>query len=93
MHSRALVVVIVIGAFTIVVSPATAKCPPDAAQVGPTCVDKYEASLWRIPPTESALRKKVQKGTATLANLQAGGNDSRFNGLGAQACSCVLPFL
>lgn len=55
------------------VGSAAAKCPPDSAQVGPTCVDKYEASLWRIPPKEMALVKKVQKGTATLADLEAGG--------------------
>ena len=35
------------------VAPAAAKtlrCAADAVQVGTTCVDKYEASVWSIPP-------------------------------------------
>jgi formylglycine-generating enzyme required for sulfatase activity len=55
------------------------KCKPDAVKVGSTCMDKYEASVWFIPSTNPSgksnarLVKKVQGGTATLANLQAGG--------------------
>jgi len=48
-------------------------CPPDSVAVGPTCVDKYEASVWLIPPTNTALLGKVQTGTATLADLTGGG--------------------
>src|SRR5439155_10208232 len=29
-------------------TPGTLKCPPDSLQVGPTCADKYEASVWQI---------------------------------------------
>ncbi len=50
-----------------------AKCPPDAVKAGSVCMDKYEASVWQIPATNKALIKKVQNGTATLANLQAAG--------------------
>lgn len=50
-----------------------AKCAPDAAPVGPICADKYEASVWSIPESNTALIKRVQKGKATLANLVAGG--------------------
>src|SRR5262245_20557129 len=28
---------------------ALGNCPPDSVQVGPTCVDKYEASVWEVP--------------------------------------------
>jgi formylglycine-generating enzyme required for sulfatase activity len=49
------------------------KCPPDAVIAGTVCMDKYEASVWQIPATNKALIKKVQNGTATLANLQAAG--------------------
>jgi len=54
------------------------KCAADAALVGSVCVDKYEASVWRIPPTNLAgksnagLIKKVRKGTAEQADLVAG---------------------
>ena len=51
----------------------TLDCGRDQVQVGPTCVDKYEASLWSIPASHASLIKKVQDGKATLANLQAGG--------------------
>jgi formylglycine-generating enzyme required for sulfatase activity len=56
-----------------------AKCKPDAMKAGSVCMDKYEASVWQIPPTNPAgksnkgLIKKVQSGTATLASLTAGG--------------------
>lgn len=66
------IAVVLVGTFAVAGS-AAAKCSPDAAQVGPTCVDKYEASLWRIPAGATGLLKKVQKGKATLADLQAGG--------------------
>jgi len=48
-------------------------CPPDAVQVGPTCVDTYEASVWSIPAVNTGLINRVKKGTATLADLTAGG--------------------
>ena len=54
--------------------PAHAKkCPPDSVQVGPICVDIYEASVWSIPSTNTGLIKKVQKGKAVLADLTGGG--------------------
>lgn len=55
------------------------KCPADSVQVGVACIDRYEASVWNIPPvspgggSNAGLVKKVQKGTATLAQLMAGG--------------------
>jgi formylglycine-generating enzyme required for sulfatase activity len=42
------------------------------------CMDKYEASVWQVPATNLAgksnagLIKKIQNGTATLADLTAG---------------------
>ncbi|MBI3797235.1 MAG: SUMF1/EgtB/PvdO family nonheme iron enzyme [Deltaproteobacteria bacterium] len=48
------------------------QCPPDSVEAGPVCVDKYEASVWSIPATNTVLIKKVKGGTATLAALQAG---------------------
>jgi formylglycine-generating enzyme required for sulfatase activity len=57
-------------------SPSFAKCPPDAVQVGPVCVDKYEASAWSIPDPTGAnkqLVNKLKKGKATLADLTTAG--------------------
>ncbi len=55
------------------VTPAAAACPADSVQSGTVCMDKYEASLWYVPPTQRTLISKIQKGTATLANLTAAG--------------------
>lgn len=49
-----------------------APCPPESVQVGPVCVDKYEASVWEIPASNVILINKVKKGRATRAELVAG---------------------
>lgn len=46
-------------------------CPPDAVKVGPSCIDKYEASVWQT--TDAAVIHKIRLGTATLADLTAAG--------------------
>ena len=48
------------------------SCSPDMVPVGPTCIDKYEASVWEVPAGSLALIQKIKAGTATLAELQAG---------------------
>jgi hypothetical protein len=53
-----------------------AKCGPDAVVSGTVCMDKYEASVWRVPDPLGAnkiLVKRIQQGTATAANLVKGG--------------------
>jgi formylglycine-generating enzyme required for sulfatase activity len=52
------------------------KCPVDAVVSGTGCLDKYEASVWRVPnptTTNAALVRKIQLGRATQADLMAGG--------------------
>ena len=52
------------------------KCPVDAVVAGTVCMDKYEASVWRVPgPTgiNKKLVKKITQGKATAAHLAAGG--------------------
>src|SRR5712692_3302837 len=63
------------GVLCLLVTGANAglACPPDSVEVGPVCVDKYEASVWEIPATKTLLINKVKNGRATLANLAAGG--------------------
>ena len=50
-----------------------AACPPDSVQSGPSCVDKYEASVWKINPSNINVIHRVKNGTATLAILNAVG--------------------
>lgn len=50
-------------------------CPPDAVRSGTTCIDKFEASVWRVPNPTSAnadLVAKIEQGTATAEDLEAG---------------------
>lgn len=54
----------------------TGTCPIDAVGSGTVCIDRFEASVWRVPnPTGTSKRlvAKVQQGTATVADLLAGG--------------------
>jgi formylglycine-generating enzyme required for sulfatase activity len=55
------------------IETGASSCPPDAVRVGPVCIDKYEGSVWRIPPEKKTLIRKVQQGRATSADLLAGG--------------------
>jgi hypothetical protein len=53
-----------------------AKCAVDAVIAGTVCMDKYEASVWRVanPTTvNKGLVKKIQQGKATIADLAKGG--------------------
>src|SRR5256712_6297315 len=70
---RAAAVAAQLALLAITAAAGTLKCPPDSAKVGATCGDRYEASVWQIPPTSTALIKKVQAGKAMLAHLTGGG--------------------
>lgn len=58
-------------------TPTPAKtCPADSVVSGTVCMDTYEAGVWRVPsPTgiNQGLVAKIQAGTATMADLNAGG--------------------
>ncbi len=72
-----------------------APCGPDAVKVGPNCVDKFEASLWTIPPANTALVDQVRAGTATLQDLTDGGavqvNAVAFSGCPAPQIPMQFP--
>jgi formylglycine-generating enzyme required for sulfatase activity len=56
--------------------PQRGKCPRDSVLVGQICVDKYEASIWSMPPVVprgNPVLKKIQKGTVKLVHLQEDG--------------------
>lgn len=52
--------------------PLRHRCPPDQVAVGPACVDKYEASVWRLPADRVLVRKAVL-GLLTAEQLRAAG--------------------
>jgi formylglycine-generating enzyme required for sulfatase activity len=52
------------------------RCSADAVLAGTVCLDKYEASVWRVPnptTTNATLVRTIQLGRATEADLTAGG--------------------
>jgi hypothetical protein len=57
----------------ITVRPAEAACPADSVESGTVCMDRYEASVWFVPPADTnltnALIRRIRNGTVTLANL------------------------
>ena len=71
----------IVAALALAASPAgaqlgTPSCPPDSVPAGSVCMDKFEASVWRIPnptTTNAALVRKIQGGTVTRAELVAAG--------------------
>ena len=52
-----------------VLDRAEAGCPVDSVQSGTTCMDKYEASVWYVPPTQTSLISAIRQGTVTIAGL------------------------
>jgi hypothetical protein len=52
------------------------RCAADAVPTGAACLDKYEATVWRVPGPAAAnaiLVRRIQLGTATRADLTARG--------------------
>ena len=70
-----------VAALAIAASPAggqdgSLSCPTDSVRSGTVCMDKFEASAWRVPfPTtvNADLVRKIQLGRATRAELTAAG--------------------
>jgi hypothetical protein len=59
---------------------AASPCGPDAVVAGTVCLDRYEASVWRVPDpttTNALLVRKIQLGIATLLDLTVGGATQR----------------
>ena len=57
-----------------------AQCGADAVAAGTICLDRYEASAWRVPDattTNTGLVTKIEQGTATVGDLVAGGATQR----------------
>ncbi len=69
-------------------SAAMLRCPSDSVRVGNVCIDKYEASVWDIPPSNTALIRRVQLGRVTVAELTNGGATELSP---SQSCSPAFP--
>lgn len=69
----ALVLVVALGASSPPALAQRLRCTPDSVRVGPACVDRYEASVWSIPPENLELLRKARLGRATLQDLTGGG--------------------
>jgi len=82
---RALIQVLLVVAPALSVATAAAanfpafpvrRCRPDALVAGTVCLDRYEASVWRVPDpttTNATLVRRIQLGKATRAELTEGG--------------------
>src|SRR4029077_5381064 len=69
-----LVLLLSLGAIS--VARASGPCGPDAVPAGTACLDRYEASVWRVPnpaTTNALLVRKIQLGIATASDLASGG--------------------
>jgi Sulfatase-modifying factor enzyme 1 len=53
--------------------PAAVACPSDSVVSGTVCIDKFEASVWWVPPQQKGLIVRIQQGTVKLADLSAAG--------------------
>jgi hypothetical protein len=56
-----------------IVPVAAADCPDDSVLSGTVCIDKYEASVWYVPPAEKSLIRKIRSGAAELQDLTSAG--------------------
>jgi hypothetical protein len=55
---------------------ASGTCGPDAVPAGTVCLDRYEATVWRVPnptTTNALLVRKIQLGIAAVLDLTSGG--------------------
>jgi hypothetical protein len=68
--------------------PPPPSCLPDSVLSGSTCMDKYEATLWQIPPGATTVIQHVQDGTVTLAELTGAGATQLSV---SRACTPAIP--
>jgi hypothetical protein len=62
--------------FAMPATHAARTCGPDSVPAGTVCMDRFEASVWRVPnptTTNASLVAKIQLGTASATDLTAGG--------------------
>lgn len=67
-------------------TPPPAGCATDAAELGPVCVDRFEASVWRVPASRPDVVQQIRDGSVTEAVLLAAGA-SQIQPASTQGCS------
>jgi hypothetical protein len=89
-----LLTALAIGAATVTAADAMTfgprRCAPDAVAAGSVCLDKYEASVWRVPnstTTNAFLVRRIRLGRATRADLIARG--ATRLGIGVAYAPCL----
>jgi hypothetical protein len=68
------------------------RCSPDAVVAGTVCLDRYEASVWRVPNPDTAnagLVARIRLGRASRADLLAGGA-TQLGVAGSDYAPCAL---
>ena len=68
-------------------------CSVDAVVSGTVCMDKYEASVWRVPGATTfnrALVARIQQGNVAAADLIAGGATQLGLGLSDDYAPCTM---
>jgi hypothetical protein len=68
--------VLVVSAGVDAMAASSSPCAPDAVPAGTVCLDRYEATVWRIPQpttTNALLVRKIQLGIATSLDLESRG--------------------
>jgi hypothetical protein len=70
------------------VRPQDLTCPPDAVRSGPTCIDTYEASLWKT--SNATVIAKIKAGTVTLTDL-TGASATQFTDMSTPAAIAACP--
>lgn len=69
------------------------KCPVDAVVAGTVCMDRFEASVWRVPSAKTSnagLVAKIQQGTVKVADLVAGGAIPLGTAIGDHYAPCAI---
>lgn len=67
--------------------PPPLSCPANEALSGSVCVDKYEGSVWDIPPGQTVVIQTTKDGTVTLADLVGAGAPQKGATTGLFSCT------
>ncbi len=80
MKRSSVILTVTLGLFLVMSSPAlAAQCPAGMVESGSTCVDKYEASMWKF--TNERCIKLIKEGQNLTPQCLAGGVQVGINGI------------
>ncbi len=85
MTRHSLVLTMTAGVF-LASSPARAQCPVAMVESGPTCVDRFEASLWKV--TDTACIRLIKRGRELPIHCLIGAVQVGINGVDYTDAQC-----